>query len=444
MAVSFNGISSGMDTASLIKAALDAQRAPITRLEGRKTSYNAQISGLGKIASKLAELQTMAKEMAKTSSVLAFGVTVGDESVLTAKAEGESSAARYDIVVSQLARAEKDRSLGFASALSQVKAGTLTIGTAGDTAGPYTIDIVQGDQLEDVVDKINASGAKVDASIVRDGTLSYLQIVAADSGFELGGVADAAITVSESYSGVTGQALGLSQVVSARNALLTIDGLAAEVRSNQPADVVAGITLDLKKIGSSTLAITTDKAGTKKNLEAFVSRANELLDLVKGSTRTSDGSRAVEPDPAIERLGSDVRALITKVVEGLPGDNSSLARIGIQTDAAGHLAIDSKKLDKALSSDMRGVARIFTQPDTGLSATIDALVKRYTDRTDGVIGGRTKALTNRVDQLDTQIGRIESRIDRLESTMQKQFTAMEKALQSYQSQGAALSSLYTA
>lgn len=442
MAVTFNGINSGIDTAALIKAALDAQRVPVTQLDARKTSYNAQISGLGKIASKLAELKTMATDMAKTSNVLAFTVAVGDEDVLGATAEGESSAARYDVSVTQLARAEKDRSVGFGSSLSEVKAGKLLIGTAGDSDGPYEIEIEVGDQLEDVVDKINASGAKVDASIVSDGSHSYLQIVAADSGFEVGGNADDAITISESYTGATGQGLGLTQAVVAQNARLSVDGLAVESRTNQPTDIVAGITLDLKKVGSSTLSIATDKAGTKTKLETFVTRTNELLDLVKASTRTSDGARAVAPDPAVERLGSEVRALVSKTIDGA-GTNSSLARIGIQTDASGHLSIDKTKLDKALNTDLRGVARLFTTPTNGLSSTIESLVDRYTDGVDGIIGGRTKALTKRIDQLDTQIDRMESRIEKMGTTMQRQFTAMEKALQTYQSQGSALSSLYS-
>jgi len=443
MPVTFNGLSSGIDTAALMKATLDAQRVPVTALQNKKTSYNAQISGLGKISSKLGELKTLATDMAKTSNVLAFTIGVGDEDVMSAKAEGESSAARYDINVTQLARAEKDRSAAFSSSLSQVKAGTLTLATAGDTSGPYTIDIVEGDELEDVVDKINGSGAKVDASIIRDGTRSYLQIVAAESGFEIGGNPDNAITVTESYTGATGQALGLTQVIGAQNALLEVDGLAAETRSNEPSDIVAGITLGLKKVGTSTLSVASDKDGTKTKLKAFVDKANELLDLVKSSTRTSDGTRAFDPDPAIERLGADVRGLIVKTIDGLSGSNTSLSRIGIETDATGRLTIDDKKLDKALATDMRGVARIFTLADTGLSANVQSLVKRNTNSVDGVIGGRTKSLNKRVDQLDTQIGRIETRIGRNQTIMQRQFTAMEKALQISQSQGSALQSLYS-
>jgi len=443
MAVNFNGLSSGIDTAAIIKATIAAQRTPINQLETRKSGYTTQISNLGKIAANLDALKALATDMGKTSNVLAFKIGVGDELVLAATADGESSPAQYEIAVTQLARAEKDRSAAFASPLSQVKAGTLTLQTAGDTAGPYTITIAEGDSLEAVVDKINASGAKVDASILHDGTQSYLQVVAAESGHVLGGVAADAITITESYTGTLGGELMMSEITQAQNALLTIDGLAAETRTNQPNDLVAGIALDLKKIGTSSLAIAADQGGTKTKLEAFVDLTNEVMDLVKSSTRTSDGARKADPDPAIERLATDVRRLITQTIAGVSGSNTSLARIGIQTDASGHLSIDSTKLDKALTADLRGIGRLFTTADTGLSAAVQALATRYTDSIDGVIGNRQKALNHRVDQLDTQIERMQLRLDRVQSRMQRQFTAMEKALQAYQAQGSALSSLYT-
>jgi len=441
MAVTFNGISSGIDTQAIIKAMLDAQRKPITQLESKRSGYNSQISALGKITSKLDELSTLAKDMADTSKVLAFTIGVGDEEVMTAEANGETTAATYDIDVTQLARAEKNRSAAFGTSLSNVRAGVISLKTAGDDA-TYDVAIEDGDTLEDVVDKINGSGAKVDASIVRDGTRTYVQVVASEFGHEIGGNADDAVTITETYSGASGQELGLTQVVQAQNAKMTIDGLAAESRTNQPNDLVAGVKLQLKKTGTSSVKVETDGTGTKKNLDAFIAKANELLTEIKNQTRTADGGRTVEPDPAVERLGNELRALVSKAIDGVPSASSSLARIGIETDSSGMLKADTKKLDKAIAGDIRSIARLFTKADTGLSATIQALAKRYTDTTGGVIAERKKLLNGRVDSIDKQVDRMETRLDGLQVTLQKQFTAMEKALQTYTTQGSALSSLY--
>jgi flagellar hook-associated protein 2 len=443
MAVNFNGLSSGLDTSAIIKATIQAQRGPITSLETRRSDYTTQVSTLGKLASKLDELKSLGKDMAKTSNVLAFTIGVGDEDVMKASANGESTAGTYALEVRRLATAEKDRSVAFASDFSQVKAGTLTIATAGDTTGPHNIEMQEGDTLDDVVDRINSSGAKVDASIVRDGTRSYLQIVSSESGHTIGGAADDAIQITESYNGAAGAELGLTQVTQAQNALVTVDGLDAEARTNKPSNIVPGIELDLKKLGTTSLSVAPDKDGTKTKLKAFVDKANEVIDLVKGATRTADGARALDPDPAIERLGTELRNMVIKAVDGVGTGSNSLARVGIVTNSTGNLEIDSTKLEAALTKDIRGIGRLFTKEDSGIAASVQSLVKRYTDTTDGLIGNRKKALNRRVDQLDSQIERMETRLTRLSTTMQKQFTAMEQAIASYQSQSSALSSLYS-
>lgn len=439
MAVTFGGISSGIDTKAIIQATIAAQRVPINALGAKKSGYNAQISNLGKLASKLDELQKLAKDMGKTSNVLAFNFGVGDDKVLGASANGPASAGRYDVEVTQLAQTEKNRSSAFGSNFSQVKAGTLTIQTPGKD--PIEVVIDEGMTLEGVVDRINGSGAAVDASIVRDGTSSFLQISASESGHAIGGSADDAVVLTESYSGADGQELGLTQVVQAKNAQFTVDGLPVQSRTNKPTDVIPGLDLDLKKLGTSTLEVAPDKDGTKEKMKAFVDMVNGAMDLIKSSTRTPDGARKAEPDPTIERLGNELRALILESVPGLPSDRASLTRIGIEINASGKLELDNTRFEKALDKDIRSIGRLFTTSEGGLSERFQSVLKRYTENIDGVITNRKKALNGRVDQLDQQMGRMEVRLERTQTTLQKQFAAMEQALAGIQAQGQALTSL---
>ncbi len=437
MVITFGGLTSGIDTKAIIDATITAQRVPVNKLSQRKADYSSQISNLGKLASKLSDLQKMAEDMSKTSNVLAYKLGLGDEDVLGATADGSASAGRYDVEITRLATAEKNRSVAFASAFSEVKAGTLTIETPGETAVDVTI--AEGDTLEDVVDKISASAAKVDAAIISDGTSRYLQITAADTGFEIGGVADDAVKVTETYTGSAGGELGLTQVIQARNAALKVDGLSAESRSNTPNDIVPGMQLDLKTLGTSTLDVRPDKAGTTEKIKAFVDLTNEVIDLVRAGTRTSDGARSIDNDPTLERLGSELRGVIYQVVDGLATDANSLSRIGIETTTNGKLEIDNDRLEEALDTDIRGVGRLFTTADKGLSDILSTMLDRYTDSVDGLIGNRKKALNGRIEQLDAQIVRMESRLERTQATLQRQFSAMEQALSVYQTQGKALS-----
>ena len=439
MAVTFGGISSGIDTKAIVQATLAAQRVPINQLAQKKSGYSSQISDLGKLASKLDELQKLAKEMSKTSSVLAFSFGVGDDKVLAAKADGPAAAGRYELEVTQLAQAEKNRSTSFASNYSEVRAGSLTIQTAGDEAVEVAID--EGMTLQDLVDRINASGAKVDASIVRDGTSSYLQITASESGHAIGGSPDDAVVLTENYTGAGGKELGLTQVVQAKNATFTVDGLPAEARSNNPTDIIPGLEIELKKLGTSSLDVRPDKDGTKEKMTAFVDLMNSVMDLVKSGTRTSDGARKAEPDPTLERLGTELRSLLAESVPGLPTDRATLMRIGLGFNANGKLDRDKARFDDALDKDIRSIGRLFTTENGGLSARLENVLGRYTKSVDGVITNRKKTLNARVDQLDQQMERMEVRLERTQKTLERQFASMEQALAGIQAQGQALTSM---
>lgn len=439
-AVNFSGITSGLDTKSIITATLNAQRTPITQLQTKKSTWQTQISNLGKLSSKVNDLIKLATELQDQGKVLATKGVVSDDKVASVTTDGGATAGHYELTVSQLARTEKDRSVGFNSTFSEVKKGTLTIGTPGEDAVDIAID--DGDTLQDVVDKINASDARVDASIVKDGSKSYLQIVASDSGHAVGGTADDAITISESYSGASGGELGLTQTVQAKNAKVNIDGLDIEQRTNTLDDVLPGMKVTLlKDSGTTNIDVAADSAGTKTKLQSFVTLVNDVLGLVKSQTKTADGARQTEPDPAVERLGRDLKALVTDVVEGVSGKYGSLAQVGVKTNAAGTLELDSTAMDKALAADPRSVAKLFTQADTGIGARLAKSLKTWTDPIDGIIGGRQKSLTKRMSDADSQITRMEARLTTLGASMQRQFNRMEQTMAQFQAQSSALSGI---
>lgn len=434
--INFSGISSGIDTQAIIKATVAAQRVPITRLESRKSGYQDQISSIGKMTSALNELKSMMEEMGDTANVLAFTAVSGDEDVLTATIDGAASSGTYELTITELARAEKDRSAQFVSKYEPVKAGTITLTASGED--PVDVVVEEGDTLQDVVDKINTSGAKVDASLVNDGTHTYLQIVATDTGHEIGGNPDDALTITESYTGATGTELGMTQVIQARNAILQMDGLDVEQRSNTLTDVIADVSIELKTKGTTTLKIDSDREATKEKIQAFVDQYNKVLDLVKDATTTGAGNRATDSDPAIVQVRTDLRQVLGETVDGITGSLRSLSQVGLRTNSSGALEINKTAFDDALDKDPRSIGRLFTQADTGIAAKLLAKIERYTDSIDGVLGSRTKSLNRRVDDVDKQITRLEDRLESLTTRLTKRFTAMEQSLSVIQMQNQAL------
>ncbi|MCA9514647.1 MAG: flagellar filament capping protein FliD [Myxococcales bacterium] len=439
MPVNFTGITSGIDSASIIDALVSAQRGPINALNAKKTSYNAQISGISKVKAALDELKTLAKDMEDVGNVLGYTATSSDEDFLKSNVTGQAAAGRYELDIQELAVAEKDRSVAFSSKFAQVRAGTITIGTPGND--PVDITIEDGDTLQDVADRINASSAAVDASLVFDGTNTYLQVVASESGHEIGGAADDAITITESYTSSLGETLGFSQVVTAKNAQFDLDGLAIEHRTNDVSDVLDGVTLSLKKKGAVTLDIASDQDATKEKLQSFVDKVNEVFKKIDDATLTSDGARAAGADPALLKLRTDLRAAVSNPITGITNSLSSVSQIGIRTNSSGEFEITSKDLEKAMSGDQRALGRLFTTEDTGIAARLQTLLDGYTDSTTGVLSGRTKSLNKMISDADDRIAALESRLATTTTSLQRQFTAMEQAMGLYQSQAAQFAAL---
>lgn len=440
MAVNFSGLSSGIDSKAIIEATAAAQRVPVQALQARQGGYTTEISDIGDLTSKLAALKTLSEDMQDTAGVLAFTATSSDEEVLTASVTGDVSAGDYAIHVTDLAVAEKDRSTAFTSRLDEVKAGILTITVAG--YDPIDVTIEGGDTLADVVDRINVSGARVDASIVNNGTQSYLQLVAQESGHVIGEAADDAVTISEVYFGVDGTELGLTQVVQAKNAAFTIDGLPVEQRSNSVDTVLEGMRFELKKGGDVTLKLAGDHDGTKEKLTAFVTAVNDILASVRASMTDSEGNRRVDADSTFETVASELRGLVSSEVTDLIGTFTSVTDIGIVTNSSGDYEIDDARLETALARDMRAVGRLFTTADTGVGTRIADSVDKYTNGIDGILVNRKTSLNSRIADLDNEIARVEARVVRTTLALTMQFTAMERAISSYQLQGAALSGIF--
>lgn len=437
--INFSGITSGIDSSAIIDALVKAQRGPINALTAKKTSYNAQISGIGKVKAALDELKTLAKDMADVGHVLGYTAKSSDEDLLKSTVTGQAAAGRYELDIQQLAVAEKDRSVAFTSRYEPVRAGTITIGTPGKD--PVDVVIEDGDTLEAVADKINASNAGVDASLVSDGTNTYLQVVSSESGHAIGGSADDAITISESYTSSLGATLGFTQVVAAANAKFDLDGLAVEQRSNNVSSVLDGVTLSLKKEGTVTLDVASDADATKEKLQSFVDKVNAVFSKIDDATLTGDGARAANADPSLLKLRNDLRAAVSGSVGGITNSISSLSQIGIRTNSSGDFELDQKTLDTALAGDQRALGRLFTTAETGVSARLQKMLDGYTDGTSGVLTGRTKSLNKMISDADDRIAALETRLSATTKSLQRRFTAMEQAMGLYQSQAAQLNAL---
>lgn len=440
------GIASGLDTNTLISQLVSIERQPIVKLQTRQSTYEGQISKFGNLSAKLSDLKSALQKVDTKNELLALTASTSDDSFVTATATGDASPGSYSVSVAQLAKAEKDRSVAFTAADAPVKAGTLTFTVKDED--PVEITITDGDTLADVAASINASDAAVSASLVNDGTNTYLYLTADETGHTVGGTADDAIVVTEAYTGATGTELGITQVQAAQNARFTLDDLTIEKETNSVSDVVQGVTLNLKGAMAVdatpvSVMVSPDIDTVKKRLKDVVDAYNNVLGMLGTAlTLEEDESRegTLAGDPVATRIQSSLQGIVSASISGLRGDFDSLGSMGIKTDSKGRLQIKDSELTDALESDFLGVSQLFTQKDTGLAAKMVEQIESFTDTHDGAIKSRQDGIRRSVDLLQEQIDRMNMRVDSYEQSLVRTYTALETMMSQLQFQGNYLSS----
>ncbi|MEM6732497.1 MAG: flagellar cap protein FliD N-terminal domain-containing protein, partial [Myxococcota bacterium] len=96
--VSFTGLASGLDTASIVDALVNAQRAPIRRLQTKRADLNQQKGIFETIDGNLDSLSSVLDELNEPAGLASFSASSSDDTVPAAT----------DATVSSLEDALKD------------------------------------------------------------------------------------------------------------------------------------------------------------------------------------------------------------------------------------------------------------------------------------------------------------------------------------------------
>lgn len=437
---SVSGLASGLDTGSIIDQLVKIESGAITAAQSRQAAYKSQVSQLGTLVSKLQSLSTAVTGL---KSAGALGLSqVGSATGFSATPSSGATSGRYDVLVEDLARAAKARTTSaFTSASDAVKAGTLDLSINGTTT---SVTITDGMTLGQVAKAINDSGAAVSATVLESNGQAFLSLTNKNTGFTVGQPPASALTITETSSGTTGLALGLSITQAATNAKVTIDGLSFERTSNVIDDALPGVTLSLKAktTVAETLELANDTAATATNLGKFVTAYNDVMKILRENLnigQQTDRTKTLGGDSAIRSLQSSLMSVVSSIAN--PGSSvRSLADLGIKTQGDGSLSLDQARLSKAIAADPAAVNELFQTATTGVADQLKPLVDGYTNSTNGVLVSKSKSYEQSVKQLDKQIDSLQLRLEAYRNKLVAQFTAMEKVVSSFKSIGSYLTS----
>lgn len=327
MSITFDGLASGLNTQEIISKLLQLEQQPINRLNQRKQQIQKERDAWKDLGTRLQNLASALSSLLQRSTAVGFTVRPSDSNApFTASARPGAVAGTYSIQIQQLATPTTLRSTGPIGAeidpntvlnninlRSSVTAGSFTINGVAITVDPAV------DTLNDVVNRINASGAGVVASLVTVDDRLRLKIEAATAGgpLQLGALSDTSNFLSvTSLLGAprTGDAIvGMRSLAAVKTSVplnqamlatpvsgagtLTINGVAINY---DPA--VDSLSTILNRINSSNAGVTASYDATSDRVVLTAKTTGSLRITVSD---TGNLAFALGLDPNQQQLGQN-------------------------------------------------------------------------------------------------------------------------------------------
>lgn len=473
--ISSLGIGSGLDLTTLLSNLTTAESQPLVAMQSQQTSYVAKLSAYGTVQSALSTLQTAAKSLSNTAMFQASKATIGTAGVLSASATSSAVAGSYAVNVTQLAQAQTLIATGQTSAKTAIGVGTISIdfgtiaggtldtttGTYGGaaftadsarTAVPITIDATNN-TLEGIRDAINKASAGVTASIVNDGSGTPYRLALTSTTTGKASSMRVAVTGDTALQGLLANdpagTQNLKQTATALNAELTVGGIAVTSASNTVSEAIQGTTMTLSTVGTTSVAVQKDTSQVTAAINALITAYNGLQTTAKTLTtydQSTGKGAALMGDSTLRNLQTSIRSMLSSAPAGASSTTPNLSAIGVSFQKDGTLALDTTKLNAALSKDAAGVASLFTSADpstSGYGKQLTAMIDGFT-ATGGTLKAAQDGMSATIKKLDSQYAVLQARIDARVEIYRKQFAALDIAVSSMNSTGDYLTAQFEA
>ena len=449
MGISLDGLSSGLDTTSLITQLMTAEAAPQNLLKAQVAKTTNVITALQGLNSRMATLADTATAAAKAGSLDLYSATSSSTVLSVAVATG-ASVGELQVVVSALAQAQ----VGVSAAMSAWPSPS-TITVVGHSGTPLEITPASN-SLDDVASAINSSSAGVTATKVASGVdgsgnkLYRLQFSSTTTG------ADSAFTV---YQGTAADvsagtatnvltAPGSAVIKTAQNASVTLwKGTSVEQvitsASNIFTDLLPGVTVTASAVSTAPVDITVSRDDTKitavaKGLVDAISSAFVLIAAQTAVTTTTDASGKTTTAAGVFAGDGNIRDIRLKTLDAAsaPINGRSPSEYGIVLTRTGTITFDPDKFAAALAADPKTVMAAVQRIATRLGAAATAASDKYT----GTLTNKITGDQSQVKSLGDQVSAWDIRLASRKSTLQRTYSAMEVLLSNMKAQSSALTS----
>jgi len=359
-----------LDVDAFVKSLTQAKQKELQKIAQDKALHQAKASSISNLLSGIKDLKDFVSSLNVDKPFQGKSVSVSDSSVISAQASANTPNLTLKVKVNQLSQAEMRLSTGGVSSLEDTLSSatfTLRYYTSDSTYEETTINF-SGGKLNQLVEVINSSQNRVQASVFFDGSKYKLLLAEKDVGAST--KESAGGSVIEIASGSLPSPLGsLTTLQEAKNAQLELpSGSILTSPTNTFKDILPGLTITAQKTSTDyvSLTINDDLSGGKKAISDLLNKINGVLDLLKPMTEKGG---LFQGNSALVQIKASLFRLTKPLQE--------LGLINIGDD--GKYSLRSEAYDQLLSQGkVEDVKKALASVKEGLSNYLEGLEKTFT------------------------------------------------------------------
>lgn len=446
--ISSPGIGSGMDISGIVTKLVALEKQPLVQLQKAANSMQSRLSLFGQVKSQLSTFEDAARKLGSAEGWGGMTVSSSNPAAISATAVPGSSPAGFSVDVTRLAKqqvsvvAPTTSGAPLGNGLLTLQQGSWSAAGVFVAGGgvPVTITIDStNNTLAAIAGKINSSGGGVQAMVVQaaEGERLVLRSTAT-------GVASGFNVSMTSVGGGQGQGQGgganaayadlsftaPTAVQQAQDARFLIDGMVFTSPSNTVTEALPGVSLQLTQVTTTPVDIklAQDEEAVKKNIQAMVDAYNSINSTLANALKFNPDSKSAAPlqgDYAAVGMQNAMRGLMRSELVGQPFER--LQDIGISLQVNGSLAVNSTKLDAALSKPVE-LKKFFTSTTAGQPKGFGLQAADLISgalSSEGRITARTEALQAAIKRNSTDQERVNARAERAQARLYEVYNAMD-------------------
>ncbi len=257
----------------------------------------------------------------------------------------------FTLDVANLATKQIEESGSFASSTQTIAtgAGSMNLNIDGED---FTIDYDATTTLDDLKKAINdVAGDKVDATVVQINSGEFRLFI---SSTDTGSTQDITMTDTSGNLADTKLTTGMTAIQSGVDANFTFNGQAITRTSNTIDDLIAGLDITLKEVGTSTVSVAQNRENIMEKMDNFVDKYNAAITELTKMTKPSVDSetRGIFSN---ESTIKNMKRTLEGMISSIGGAAGSMLDYGFDVDKDGKLSLDKDLFTTKLDEDSSNV-----------------------------------------------------------------------------------------